>query len=592
MKLITAFAIAMFTAATILNADAESIGINFTGNTVFLQPTDQPGVVPGSNWNNVNGASGNSITLNNSTGSLTTGLLSFASALAVDGVHPPATPNAATNLLYRGELVGNNSIREVSINLSNIPFTSYDIYVYASQNAGITNTLSITNGITTFYYRGAGQTNDNATHLIETTSTDPSDPTSGAAQYQVFRGLTASSFDLVTGGSIGNVISNNVFGLQVVSTAFSVPIPTSAPSISLFPAANRSAISTFAGSFLAQYGNQFSPDSRACLMANASFTAPLVEPLSGKNLKNSISNGLASVFETTATAISTTQATISLALGQMSPDEAVLTLALPYMIDKSNKPAFIAASIAKDALEAIPEAKVNPAAAAVGFLFGLNATIYGDILAPQLREYGQDPVDPNYLKIFQPTIDALAFVPATGNAQLDAALKQQTLALEMTAAYLQAVNASFDKYAGAIQAGDNIHATLQMEALLNYLHLYDQSAQDAAAAAKATQDLLTLLGMGNGTYDPQQLINLQSQIAANGLPSDILSLMTQLGLSSAQMSQVQQDILGLNPNAFSGTLADANAAAEATLLQGSSVPEPTAAALLLGGISLLVQRNF
>ena len=146
---------------------------------------------------------------------------------------------------------------------------------------------------------------------------------------------------------------------------------------------------------------------------------------------------------------------------------------------------------------------------------------------------------------------------------------------------MAAVNASFDKYAGAIQAGDNIHAVLQMEALLNYLKLYNQSAQDAVADTQATQTLLASLGLGTGTYDPLQLIGLQNGIATNGLPADFVSLLTQLGLTTAEMDEVKQGILGLDPNAYSGTLADANNLASNTLLQGTTAaPEPSTAALL------------
>ena len=75
--------LAVFICVTTQNADADGIGINFTGNSQFLQPTDQPGIVAGANWNNVNGASGSNVILNNSGGSSTTALLSFTSARAL-----------------------------------------------------------------------------------------------------------------------------------------------------------------------------------------------------------------------------------------------------------------------------------------------------------------------------------------------------------------------------------------------------------------------------------------------------------------------------------------------------------------------------
>ena len=122
-------------------------------------------------------------------------------------------------MLYHGGVYGDNATREVSITISNIPYAKYDAYVYASQDTTNTKTLSISNGTMTFYYRGNGQMNAGATGLLLTTSTDQANPTVGPAQYQLFRGLTGSSLTLTTGGSINNVLSNNVFGVQLVETA-------------------------------------------------------------------------------------------------------------------------------------------------------------------------------------------------------------------------------------------------------------------------------------------------------------------------------------------------------------------------------------
>ena len=217
-------ALTVLTAVTTKNADAESIGINFTGNVWFLQPTDQPGVVAGANWNNVSGASGANVNLHDSTGSSTAALLTFTSTGNFGAFLVPRTPNVATNMLYSGGLVGNDTISEVTVSLTDIPYATYDVYVYASQEGPLTNILSITDGITTFYYCSNGENYNDTTRLIETTSNDVSNPTRGAPQYQVFHGLSNSSFSLTTGGSLNCILSNNVYGLQVVSTEAADPV--------------------------------------------------------------------------------------------------------------------------------------------------------------------------------------------------------------------------------------------------------------------------------------------------------------------------------------------------------------------------------
>jgi hypothetical protein len=115
----------------------------------------------------------------------------------------------------------------VSITISDIPYTQYDVYVYASQDTYLTNTLSITDGTTTFYYASNGFENFYATSLLLTTSTNSASPTTGPGQYQLFANEPASSLTLTTGGAIGNVISNQVFGVQIVDEASSTPEPAS-----------------------------------------------------------------------------------------------------------------------------------------------------------------------------------------------------------------------------------------------------------------------------------------------------------------------------------------------------------------------------
>lgn len=204
---------------------AASIGVNFYSGSNTIAPSASPGIVPAINWNNIAGASGTNITLNDDTATATTAKLTFNST-SVDSFPSTNTSNAATNTLYRSGIFGDNATREVSISLSGIPYSSYDLYVFASGSIAANNQLSISNGTTTFYYASAGQHNSGATALLQTTSTTSGSPTTGRAQYQLFSGLTGPSVTLTTGGSIPVVISNNIFGFQIVNTAQPVPEPS------------------------------------------------------------------------------------------------------------------------------------------------------------------------------------------------------------------------------------------------------------------------------------------------------------------------------------------------------------------------------
>ncbi len=212
-------------------AQAQGIGLNFTGGSQTLTATDQPGIIAGANWNNVIGGGGTTLSsLLDNSGVATAASVTVNSGGTYDAYTVPMTSNAATNKLYSGGLFGfgnGGANTEVSVTLNSIPYAMYDVYVYASTDTANNPVLSSTIGATTFYYQSDGTFgNSSATSLLLTTSTDPLNPTIGPAQYQLFSGLSGSSFTLTTGGSLTTLISNNVFGLHIVSTTAPVPEPS------------------------------------------------------------------------------------------------------------------------------------------------------------------------------------------------------------------------------------------------------------------------------------------------------------------------------------------------------------------------------
>ena len=213
--MITALGALLGTAPAVL-ADT-TIGINFTGGAHTLAPSAQPGIVAGANWNNIYGPWGNSMALNESSGLPSTAQLTFSAGQNYDFFSTTNFVNPDTNTLYGGGLCCLTSI----ISVTNIPYSSYKVYVYASEDTYALNTLSITDGHTTFYYAGDGRLMSAAPSLLLTTSTNSLSPTVGPAQYQVFE-ETGSSFTLTTGGAITYTLSNNVFGIQIVPN----PVPT------------------------------------------------------------------------------------------------------------------------------------------------------------------------------------------------------------------------------------------------------------------------------------------------------------------------------------------------------------------------------
>jgi hypothetical protein len=209
---------------SIAPAHAGTIGIDFGGS---FTSSAQPGIVPGGNWNNVPGASLTlPLTLMDNSGSGTSAVLTFSAAFAYGLFTEPTTANSDTNALYTHGIGGDpTGCCEVSITIADIPYSEYDVYVYASSDSLATNTLSVSDGATTFYYEGNGEVNAEATSLLLTTSTNPESPTAGPAQYQIFADNTSSSFTVATGGSEENVLSNNVFGVEIVQDPSPAPEP-------------------------------------------------------------------------------------------------------------------------------------------------------------------------------------------------------------------------------------------------------------------------------------------------------------------------------------------------------------------------------
>jgi hypothetical protein len=212
--LVTAASLAILSATV----DAGSIGINFSAGTRNVQSTDNPGIVAGANWNNIAGASGTDITLQDDAASPTTATLTFTAGVEWPNFNTPVTANTGTNTMYTGGIGGTNASTDAEVTISSIPYQLYDVYVFGSADANNTSELSVTDGITTYYYASAGLNNSVATTLLQTTSTTPGSATTGGAQYQVFSGLTSSTLTLTQGGSIGGVLSNNLYGIHIVET--------------------------------------------------------------------------------------------------------------------------------------------------------------------------------------------------------------------------------------------------------------------------------------------------------------------------------------------------------------------------------------
>ena len=206
-------------------------------------------------------------------------------------------------------------------------------------------------------------------------------------------------------------------------------------------------------------------------------------------------------------------------------------------------------------------------------------------LAPALRTYGIDPPSPDYQTLF-PIV-----VPQTNTNNT---LYQPLIeALACASAYLDGVNKSYDRYSAAYTAGDQISQDLQFGAIHTYLAEYGSCMLLAGTQMTLIAEMVKSSPQLNIGYDPSWLALIQEQLRADGLSTDLITDLQNMGFNQVQIDQVQDDILNIDPFSVSGTLSDqltlgANAFRAIAFEAPFDVPEPNMALLFAGsGFALI-----
>jgi hypothetical protein len=213
------------------SARSAGISINFAGDGQTLATGAAAGVVSMTNWNNAMGRNGTGVSLVDSGGSPTAAQLTYSAGeysdnttrpFVLNGWHVrtvPNTPDANTNQLWRGSLVGYNDIGEISISVSGIPYSLYDVYVYAGVNSVVSaGGMTVSDGVTSFSIHSP------TTATAPTSLTQNTGSVTAYGVWQVFSGKTGSTFSLNTSGGFA-YDATEVYALQIVNV---VPEPATA----------------------------------------------------------------------------------------------------------------------------------------------------------------------------------------------------------------------------------------------------------------------------------------------------------------------------------------------------------------------------
>ncbi|MCX6953846.1 MAG: VPDSG-CTERM sorting domain-containing protein [Verrucomicrobia bacterium] len=242
-------ALAALAALTAQASYADSIGIDFsTTRTVFantgpiaVAPGDTAGVVGQQNWNVIQTSSGSSLSGNtanvtgptsgvlvDSSGSASGAQISYNFGSNSQGIQLFA-PTNADNKLFANYIEGGYGAYNFSTNtfgpaptmsvaVSNLSYSTYDVYVYFSDI--FSSTASSTIGGTTYYYTANNFSPVLGSPYIQATGTTAGTATAGAT-YALFQGVTGSSFNLDI-----NLVSGNratIAAMQIVQSSSAVP---------------------------------------------------------------------------------------------------------------------------------------------------------------------------------------------------------------------------------------------------------------------------------------------------------------------------------------------------------------------------------
>lgn len=354
-----------------------------------------------------------------------------------------------------------------------------------------------------------------------------------------------------------------------------VPVPTATPPISSFPRAERLLFD--AVPFVRDNLQLFSPESRTALTTPLAILGPT--PSSFLNELKSNASLAAATIDRAAVAWG-----FASALTQKTVLDAIRGAAITgiTLLPEELAP--------PQAFQVYLQALQLPLSALLGaefFLLDLNALIWAEGVAPQLRIFAKDPPDTNFQSVVVLGVPTSGGLPATGNAALDTAFQSLFDSTNRVVASLQAVNISIDRYGAALAAGDPVSAGLQLEAVLQYVAMYVEGARQARLDVGAVQSLLALLG-GDVSFDPIAFGNLQDELIVRGrFPEEVVADLLELGLGLDQIAGVYEALVAFDPQGLPRSLF-ASMDLMASSLLPSPVPAPPPGILLAWTAIVLV----
>jgi len=166
-----------------------------------------------------------------------------------------------------------------------------------------------------------------------------------------------------------------------------------------------------------------------------------------------------------------------------------------------------------------------------------------------------DPPDTNFTVIAQPVTPSLSRQPVTatqagGQRQADAINAALTNA-EQALGFARALLTSNQRAWGAFNAGDTFWETQQSNAARQYATQLAALLNTEPQLLAGVRDALQVAGVQE-TITASDIADFQAQIRQDGLPSQLVQDLTDLGVDHTAQDEIRQDILGENPTVVAG----------------------------------------
>jgi hypothetical protein len=185
---------------------------------------------------------------------------------------------------------------------------------------------------------------------------------------------------------------------------------------------------------------------------------------------------------------------------------------------------------------------------------GVSAAVFA-LTAAGFAALAADPADPNYKVLAKPQpfpAPALSGIPYPERAPLS----NLVINLQEQRVLSNAALTSFNRAAGAVDAGSTFWATKQRATGIGYLHQIGLLLEQEPGFLSNVVTALHAGGIADFTITPDQVLTAEADISQNGVPADIAADLTKLGADSTAVAQAQQIVLSRNVNDVAGTYFD------------------------------------